>query len=189
MKLLLHLIFLGILVFTNIVLAGLILKNDTEHRPKLVFGEKNVTLTMDKPIIPTDKLGEDIKDEKIRRELEVAWGEWYADIYNELVVNYINSQPLSCLNRTPIDINFDVTRDGQIKNIEILSVCPDEEIVIRNGLASLEHKPILEFPTLSRKDINNYSMHLISCKRGVDPQCGENRSASDYPEFEHYYDE
>ena len=186
MKIFINTVFFAIWLFIMVVCVVILLQLDMPLRPMLSFGQPDYLLNSER-LLKKQNIQEE--EEKLQKELEVQWGKWNADIYNALVIDYLNNPPRYNYDAN-LELSFTVTRHGKIKNIKAKSNYKTLEEDIIKGVKSLEYDYVLNFPELSQKEENEFRILLRSCSKSDDPYCAEKRrEAVDFPKRELYQEE
>lgn len=191
MKLVINILFGIILVLILGLLSVYILTDSIPRRQKLQFGIKNITLNAENAINPEALKEPDNKQvtEKERKELEIAWGQWHADIHNALLVDYLGAKRTYCPDfSTKTDLMIVINKDKKITDriIKIEPYCEELDQNINDGIDQLDGSNILTFPEKTKRDKNTYSVKLTLCNKLTNPSCGIRVTADKYPEIERY---
>lgn len=192
MRLIINILCAIVLVIVLGILSVYILGVGVPKRQKLQFGIKNITLKAENAIKP-EALKEPESNkmtEQARKELEIAWGQWHANIHNALLVDFMGHKNTYCTDfNTKTDLSVTISKDRTIldRKIETEPYC--EELVnnLNQGIDSLNNSDLLTFPENSHKDKNTYQVKLYLCNKLTNPNCGVRASADKYPEIERYY--
>ena len=112
------------------------------------------------------------------REEIIAWNKWRSALQNQVMMDSHMRAPLG----TVFKFSFTVDKFGNMSNIKVWSTNPSYTSyavrVIKPVLSSYQHKPILNFPTGTKRVITNVNGGFVISTRT------EYSSPSDYSDYE-----